>query len=67
VIFYGEKGILMHDTYGSNPRIYPDSLHSQAQSVPKTMPRITWSTSRTGSRRSSRKRLPALRWSTRRS
>jgi hypothetical protein len=43
VIFYGEKGILMHDTYGSNPRIYPDSLHSQAQSVPKTMPRITWS------------------------
>jgi predicted dehydrogenase len=43
VIFYGEKGILMHDTYGSNPKIYPDSLHQQAQMVPKTMPRITWS------------------------
>src|SRR5581483_10432175 len=43
VIFLGEKGILINDTYGSNPRIYPDSLMQQALQVPKTMPRITWS------------------------
>jgi len=42
VIFIGEKGILLNDTYGSNPRIYPESLMQQAQAVPKTMPRITW-------------------------
>ena len=42
VIFIGEKGILMNDTYGANPRIYPESLHQQALQVPKTMPRITW-------------------------
>lgn len=41
VIFIGEKGVLMHDTYGSNPRIYPDSLMEAAKRVPKTMPRIT--------------------------
>ena len=26
VIFIGEKGILLHDTYGANPRLYPQSL-----------------------------------------
>ena len=40
VIFIGEKGILMNDTYGENPRIWPDSLMQQAQSVPKSIPRI---------------------------
>ena len=40
VIFIGEKGILMNDTYGANPRIWPDSLMEQAQRVPKTIPRI---------------------------
>jgi predicted dehydrogenase len=41
VIFVGEKGILINDTYGSNPRVYPDSLQQQALQVPKSMPRIT--------------------------
>ncbi|HEY4659838.1 MAG TPA: Gfo/Idh/MocA family oxidoreductase, partial [Gemmatimonadaceae bacterium] len=40
VIFIGEKGILMNDTYGSNPRIFPQSLMEQAAAVPKTTPRI---------------------------
>ena len=40
VIFIGEKGILMNDTYGDNPRCYPDSLNEAAMAVPKTMPRI---------------------------
>ncbi|HXN75357.1 MAG TPA: hypothetical protein VN876_01905 [Gemmatimonadaceae bacterium] len=43
VIFIGEKGILMNDTYGSNPRLFPVSLAEDAALVPKTYPRITWS------------------------
>jgi predicted dehydrogenase len=43
VIFVGEKGLLMHDTYGSNPRLYPESLMEQAAAVPKRYPRIPWS------------------------
>jgi predicted dehydrogenase len=29
VIMVGEKGILMHETYGARPRIYPESLFQQ--------------------------------------
>ncbi len=43
VIYIGEKGILMHDTYGENPQLYPESLKEAAARVPKSMPRITWS------------------------
>jgi hypothetical protein len=43
VIFIGEKGILLHGTYGDNPRLYPQSLMDQAALVPKTLPRIPWS------------------------
>jgi predicted dehydrogenase len=43
VIYHGEKGILMHDTYGSNPVVYPQSLQDQAARVPQTMKRITTS------------------------
>jgi predicted dehydrogenase len=43
VIFTGEKGILMHETYGDNPRIWPAPLMEQAKSLPKTMPRVTTS------------------------
>jgi hypothetical protein len=43
VIFVGEKGILLHGTYGANPRLYPQSLMDQAASVPKSIPRIQWS------------------------
>ncbi len=42
VIFIGEKGILLHDTYGSNPRLYPQSLSEAAAAVPKSTPRIMW-------------------------
>ena len=41
VIFIGEKGILMHETYGNNPRIWPDALMEKAKAIPKTLPRIT--------------------------
>ena len=40
VIYYGEKGILMHETYGYNPKLYPESLVEVAQKVPKTYPRV---------------------------
>jgi len=43
VIFIGEKGILINDTYGSNPRCYPQALMETALKVPQTMPRIAWS------------------------
>ena len=42
-IFVGEKGILVHETYGNNPRIYPDRLMEEASYVPVTVPRITGS------------------------
>jgi predicted dehydrogenase len=43
VIFIGEKGILLHDTYGANPRLYPQALTEAAAAVPKGTPRIAWS------------------------
>jgi len=43
VIFVGQKGVLLHGTYGSNPQLYPRSLMEQAALVPKSTPRIAWS------------------------
>jgi predicted dehydrogenase len=43
VIFIGERGILLHDTYGANPRLYPQTLSEAAAAVPKSIPRIMWS------------------------
>ncbi|MBI3650557.1 MAG: Gfo/Idh/MocA family oxidoreductase [Acidobacteria bacterium] len=39
-IFVGEKGILMHETYGANPKVYPAKLMEKALKVKKTIPRI---------------------------
>ena len=40
-IFIGEKGYLTYETYGNNPRVFPDSLAAEAAAVPKTFPRVT--------------------------
>lgn len=40
VIIVGEKGILMHETYGKNPRLFPESLMEQAKKVPQKYERI---------------------------
>jgi hypothetical protein len=40
VIFIGDKGILMHDTYGRNARLFPTGLAEDAALVPKTFARI---------------------------
>jgi len=40
VIFQGEKGVLYHKTYGSDPQMYPQSLMEQYADVPQTYERI---------------------------
>lgn len=40
VILIGDKGALMHETYGRNPRFFPASLMEDAEDVPKTSPRV---------------------------
>ena len=40
VIIIGEKGILMHETYGKNPRLYPESLMEAATKVPQKYERV---------------------------
>jgi predicted dehydrogenase len=39
-ILIGEKGILVHGTYGSNPKLYPQPLNDVAAKVPKTYFRV---------------------------
>ncbi len=39
-IFIGEKGILVHGTYASNPKLYPMSLMEATAKVPKTYFRV---------------------------
>jgi predicted dehydrogenase len=41
VFFIGEKGILLHETYGQNPQLYPRELMQKTASVAQTYPRIT--------------------------
>ena len=43
VIYVGTKGILMHETYGSKPTLFPAELMQQTTSVAQTIPRITMS------------------------
>jgi predicted dehydrogenase len=43
VIMVGEKGLLMHETYGRNPRLFPEGLREEAAKVPQKYPRITTS------------------------
>jgi hypothetical protein len=40
VIIVGAKGILLHGTYGANPKLFPASLMEEAARVPKTYPRL---------------------------
>ena len=43
VIYIGSKGKLMHDTYGANPRLLPQSLHESVGTPKQTLPRIATS------------------------
>ena len=39
-IWIGEKGILMHDTYARNPRLYPKELEAEYNDAPQQLPRV---------------------------
>ena len=39
-IFVGSRGLLMHETYGRNPQLFPEHLAAEAADVPKRYPRI---------------------------
>ncbi|MGI9174233.1 MAG: Gfo/Idh/MocA family protein [Rhodothermales bacterium] len=39
-LIIGDKGKLLHETYGRNPRLLPESLEEEATDIPKTMPRV---------------------------
>ena len=39
-VFVGEQGYLTYETYGANPRVYPEAAAARAAAVPKTLPRI---------------------------
>ena len=41
VIYVGEKGILMHETYGGKPMLYPEHLNEESASTPQTYKRVT--------------------------
>jgi predicted dehydrogenase len=42
-IFVGDKGILIHNTYGNNPRLYTDgaAMSDAGSMVPVTLPRVS--------------------------
>ena len=40
VLFVGERGLLLHETYGRNPKVYPEELQEEADVVPPTYPRV---------------------------
>lgn len=40
VIIVGAKGILMHETYGKKPRLFPESLMEEAKKVPQRYERV---------------------------
>ncbi len=40
VILIGDKGILLHQTYGDKPKLFPASLMEDPRRVPKTHPPI---------------------------
>lgn len=40
VMLVGDRGLLMHETYGSNPKIYPEALMEEAAAVPQSFTRV---------------------------
>lgn len=43
VLYIGERGILMHETYGRNPQIFPEHLRQEAVAVSPSIPRVSGS------------------------
>ena len=40
-LLVGDKGVLLYDTYGHNPRLFPETLMEEYADLPQTLPRIT--------------------------
>ncbi|HVY84116.1 MAG TPA: Gfo/Idh/MocA family oxidoreductase [Caulobacterales bacterium] len=40
VLYVGERGMLMHETYGQNPTLIGDGVEERAAAIPQTLPRI---------------------------
>jgi hypothetical protein len=40
-MFVGEKGIMLYETYGNKPRIFPEKIAKKAEQLPVTLPRVT--------------------------
>lgn len=40
VIYVGERGVLMHETYGRNPQVWPESLRPAAEAAPRLFERV---------------------------
>lgn len=39
-VILGERGYLTYETYGDNPKVYPESLAAEAASIPPSFPRV---------------------------
>jgi predicted dehydrogenase len=40
VLYIGERGVMIHETYGANPTLYPTWLQAEADQVAESYPRI---------------------------
>ncbi|HWA01412.1 MAG TPA: Gfo/Idh/MocA family oxidoreductase [Caulobacterales bacterium] len=40
VLYVGERGMMMHETYGQNPTLIGDGLEERAAAIPQSLPRI---------------------------
>jgi predicted dehydrogenase len=40
VLYVGDQGMLMHETYGSNPTLIGGGVEARAAAIPQTLPRI---------------------------
>jgi len=43
VLFIGDKGMLIHDTYGEKPTVIGEEAKARAKKIPQTLPRIAGS------------------------
>jgi predicted dehydrogenase len=40
-VLVGSKGVIIHETYGDNPRVFPVAVAEEAAAVPRTLERVT--------------------------
>ncbi len=43
VLYFGDKGMLIHDTYGEKPTLIGEEANARAASIPQSLPRIVGS------------------------